>query len=188
MKTIEIEDSVFHTLAKRVIGFGDTPNEVIKRLLIDAEGGPCGVTSPVTPSPTRSPDSVAQKHSFIEFVEAPEFLRGDFKSRYFDVLRYLYTNHPADFEKLDGYKRGRRVQISKDPSTIEKSGRSTNPQKLDGTPYWVLSNLSNPRKRSILEDILRLFKYPKEIITAVIKSIPDSDISRPRHFDPSEYQ
>jgi negative regulator of replication initiation len=77
---------------------------------------------------------------------------------------------------------GKRVQISKSKDEIENSGTSTHPMPLDETPFWVLSNLSNDRKRAILEVILRFYKYSNEITEMVIRSIPDSGITRPRRM------
>jgi negative regulator of replication initiation len=180
MKTIDIEDAVFQALEKLVKGFDEKPNDVIKRLLFTAASAPRAV------EPAIGLKAGSKKDPLVEFVESPEYLCCDAKARYFGVLRFLFKNHPQEFVKLDGYKRGKRIQISKDAMTIERSGHSTIPQKLDGTPYWVLSNLSNLRKRAILEDALRYFHYPNEIIDPVLKSIPDSGISRSKrlqHYD-----
>ncbi|MFT6906010.1 MAG: putative CopG family antitoxin [Oleiphilaceae bacterium] len=50
MKTIEISESVYDRLAKKVIGFGDTPSLVIERMLDEIEG------ASVKPSLTFSPE------------------------------------------------------------------------------------------------------------------------------------
>ena len=182
MKTIQIEDEVFQALESKVKGFGETPNDVIKRLLFEFK-------SPQT-KPAKNGETVerlAKPDSLVELVSAPEFLTGDAKERYFEVLRFLCTDKPQEFAKLNGFRRGSRIQISTDRNAIEKSGRNTHPQRLEGTPYWVLSNHSTGRKRAILSHILRLLRYDSEVISSVMKAIPDSGISRTRYqaFDVS---
>jgi negative modulator of initiation of replication len=100
-------------------------------------------------------------------------MRKDCKGRYFAVLRFLYEKNTGEFAKLDNYRKGSRVQIARDKDAIEKSGRNTWPQILEDTPYWVLTNLSNYRKRDILDDVLRIFRYPNDVIALVVNSIPD---------------
>jgi negative regulator of replication initiation len=64
------------------------------------------------------------------------------------------------------------------PDQIKNSGASTHPQQLDETPFWVLGNLSNDRKRAIVEVVLRHYKYNDATISAVLRTIPDSGIRR----------
>lgn len=175
MKTIQIDDEVFHALESKVKGFGETPNDVIKRLLLDLK-------SPQT-KPAKNGETVerlAKLHPLVELVSSPEFLTRKAKERYFEVLRFVCTDRPQEFAKLNGFKRGSRIQISTDRNAIEKSGRNTHPQKLEGTHYWVLSNLSNNRIRVILSYILRLLRYDSGVISSVTKAIPDSGSSRTR--------
>jgi negative regulator of replication initiation len=56
--------------------------------------------------------------------------------------------------KLDGFKQGKRIQISRDLKKIEASGNSTRPEPIPQTPYYAVTTLSNQKKRTILGDIL----------------------------------
>jgi negative regulator of replication initiation len=185
MKSIEIEDDVYSALEKRVQRFGETPNDIIKRLLEgSSDSGSTAQKSPDKPTPL--PES-KKDHPLIQLITSPRYLVGDGKERYFAILSFLYQKNPDHFSQLEGFKRGSRVNISKDVRKIESSGTSTNPQKLNGTPYYVMTNLDNKRKREILQDVLRLLRYPQEVMTEVIRSIPDSGISRPKRNFYAEY-
>jgi len=173
---IEIQDSIFRALAKRVVGFGDTPNDVIKRLLDEADEDGCAAQPNHKPRPDNGPKVDTKPDPLAVLVESPEYKRRDGKGRYFEVLRFLYNNS-KEFAKLNGYRKGRRIQISTSAENIEQHGKSTIPQKLEGTPYWVSTNLSHQRKRAILDDILRLLRYPNDVIDLVMKSIPDEGTS-----------
>src|SRR5260221_9468101 len=101
MKAIEIQDDVFQALEKRARGFSDSPNDVIKRLLTDSKSAAVVLTQS------------GDKAPIAAFVETSDYLRGDAKERYFDVLRFLYKTNPAEFERFDGYRQGSRVLLSK---------------------------------------------------------------------------
>ena len=171
MKTIEIEDEVFRVLESKVKGFGVTPNDVLKQLLFESKS--------VLPKSAKNGEA-EKAHPLQELVSSPEFLTGKVKDRYFAVLRFLCSDKPQEFAKLNGFRRGSRIQLSTDKNIIENSGQNTFPQKLEGTPYWVLTNLSTQRIRVILNDILHLLRYDSSLIASVIRAIPDSGISRRR--------
>jgi negative regulator of replication initiation len=173
MKAIGIEDAVFKALESRVKGFGETPNDVIKRLLDDSQI----TTKQEDPQATQAN---GKQDPIVELVHSKPYQWGDGKERYFAVLDYLCRTTPTVFEEFNGFRMGSRVQISKNKEEIENSGKSTYPQRLADTEYWVLSNLSHGRKRAILEIMLPTFAYSKEVIETVLKSIPDSNITRAR--------
>ena len=166
MKTIEIEDAVYAALEKQVRSFGEKPNDVIKRILASPEGQKTNSNGAGL-----SERPIAEKSPLIRFVESPEYLRGKAKERYFSVLRFIYSEKREQFEKLEGFRKGSRVQISKDAAKIRQSGRHTCPQKLDETPFWVMTNLSNERKQTLLQDIMQFLGYPKETTDFVVKTI-----------------
>jgi len=185
MKTIEIEDSVYLALKNLIQDFEEKPNDVIKRLL----DGPTAAEStklqpPKNPAPTTA---ITAREPLVQLVTSPRYMTGDAKERYFAVLSYLYQKNADQFTQFEGFKRGSRINISKNIRRIEESGTSTQPQKLNGTPYYVMTNLDNRRKREILQDILQILHYPREVITAVVNSIPDSGISRPKRSLYNEY-
>lgn len=189
MRSIEIEDGVYHALEKRVQRFGETPNDIIKRLL-DSSSGAGGVAQKSPEKPPSKPAAASESkkdHPLIQLVASPRYLMGDGKERYFAVLSFLYQKNADQFGQLEGFKRGSRVNLSKDIRNIENSGTSTNPQKLSGTPYYVMTNLDNKRKREILQDVLRVLHYPPDVTAEVVRSIPDSGISRPKRSFYKEY-
>jgi negative regulator of replication initiation len=180
MKTIQIEDEVFAVLESRVRGFSDTPNEVIKRLLESSAADDSSLTKPKSDKISSSNNS-SKISAIVHLVQSPEYLMGDAKGRYFAVLEFLYHQQKDKFSVLEQYGRGKRIIFARDAKTIEESGNSTFPQRIPNTPYYAVTNLPNSRKRKILEGALGIFHYPSAEIGLVLKSIPDSGISRPKH-------
>jgi len=186
MKTIQIEDEVFAALESRGRGFNDSPNEVIKRLLTEL-----GAMRNQVPEKLKAdkvpPNNPPKSRALVQLVQSPEYLMADGKRRYFTVLEFLYHEDKDTFSVLEQYGRGKRVNFARDPKLIRESGNSTYPQKIRNTPYYALTNLPNLRKRKILADALKIFKYPSDEIELVLRSLPDSGISRRRHeklFEP----
>lgn len=169
MKMIEIDDDIYRALVKRIEVFGETPNQVIRRLLSAADAT-VEVTS--TAQVMMAGDG-AVPDPILDLVRSPAFLASNGKQRYFQLLRFLHSRDPATFAQFDGFKRGKRVNIARDPALIRQSGHRTMPEPLNGTGYHVLTNLSNARKRVIIAALLRGLRYPDDVVKAVSGSIPD---------------
>jgi negative regulator of replication initiation len=179
MKTIQLEDNVFAALEKRVQGFHDTPNDVVKRLLEESHEKD-NSTQPKSKTEKVSSNGPQHISALIQLVQSPKYLMEDAKGRYFSVLEFLYQRHKDKFSVLEQYGRGKRTNFAREAKTIEQSGNSTFPERIPNTPYFALTNLPNLRKRLILSDLLKMFHYLPEEISIVLKSIPDSGISRPK--------
>src|ERR1700733_14376161 len=102
MINIEIDDTVYQALKCKIKGFGEQPNDVIKRLLFES--------NPLAEGKTEDkPTSINNDHPLAKLVSSPQFLRENAKGRYFLVLEFLHLENPQEFAKLDGYKKGSRV-------------------------------------------------------------------------------
>ena len=183
MKTIEISDSVYTALSQRVKGFGETPNTVIERLLnrLDELEKPTLKKLP----PAKEPSHDEAEGPLTKLITSLEYQRCDAVGRYISILSKLYKINPGKFEQLTRYRRkgGKRVNFAKSSQEIEQSGSSTYPQPITGTPFFVLTNLDNRSKRHILADVLPFFGISKNHIQEVIKTIPDSGITRSVRLD-----
>lgn len=182
MKTIEVDDDVFEGLEARARGFGDSPNLVIKRLIEAAS-----LTGPAVNGSNGDHSSPKEVSPFFGLLNSAEFQREDGKGRYKLILRRIHETNPEGLRRFVGYRRGSRVNIALDPKSIEESGSSTMPESVEGTPYYVLTNLSNKRKREILGDILQGLRYSPDDADEILKSIPDSGITRKKRIDLSPY-
>jgi len=164
MKTIEIDDDVFAALEKRVRGFNDTPNTVIRRLLQKSEH-----SEPKADAQPRQTNGAAA-NPFTSLVTSPQYLMANAGSRYFQLLAFIHQIHGEEvFSQLTTHKFGGRVYFADNLDAIEKSGTSTNPKPIPGTKFFALSTLSNAAKRKIITDVLRLLRYSPAVI-GVVKS------------------
>ncbi|MES2658220.1 MAG: hypothetical protein V4689_06355 [Verrucomicrobiota bacterium] len=170
MKVIEVSDETFEALKARVRDFGETPESVIRRLLaVDHE------SSLKCPSEVSLDESTALR----ELMSSNRFQHLNGRDRYFEILKFLHKEKPEEFaRKLPGLKFGKRIQIAMDAETIEKSGKSTFPVKIQDTPYWALSNLSNRSKRDVIFSAMRMLGYDDALIRLAVQGIPDSSPER----------
>jgi len=167
MKTIEVSEETFEALKARVQDFGDTPDTVIQRLLAaTAKGKPL--------SPLAAALSGLGNEALRALVTSNRFQHLNGRGRYFEVLRFLHDDKRGEFEKVAGLKFGKRVQIARDRETIERSGKSTFPEPIPGTDYWVLTNLSNRSKRDVVFAAMRLLGYDEVDTRMAVSSIPDT--------------
>ena len=95
-------------------------------------------------------------NGLLGFVTTPEFIVArNTKERFLAALSWCYKQTPSRFPLIADTIRGRhRVYFSLDPAEIESTGTSTNPQRIPGSPYWVVTNASNDHKCGILNDVL----------------------------------
>jgi len=161
MKTIEIDEGVYGVLEKAARGFNETPNDVLRRLLAVRQEPEVNPTSP--------------RSLLREYMESTSFRfwGGNAKKRYLGLMSFLHDRDPKRFAEFDGYRRGRRVHISKSRETIEQSGSSTQPQQIGKTEFFAITNLPNSLKRVIISDLLRAYSFSEEDIDSARRALSD---------------
>ena len=112
------------------------------------------------------------------YVSSNEFKHQNGKGRYLALLSFLYRAAPEKFQQLEGLRRGKRIQFSRDRLLIEQSGKSTFPELIPGTPFWALTNLSNRSKRDVVFSAFSKLGYNDDDIRVAVQSIPDSGLER----------
>ena len=173
MKTIAIDEEVFGELQRRVQGFNESPNDVLRKVLKLSDGGsdnkPESPRTPLPPSP------------ILEMVGSSEYwTRPTAVDQYLYILFWLYQRHRDDFPRIEKFGSGKRVYFSKDQNRILTTGKSVTAKPIPKSPYWALVTLDNPRKRMIIIDILRLLGYSDSEADAVARTIEDSGRRRGR--------
>lgn len=164
MRMIEVSEETFEALKARVQDFDETPDIVIQRLLAATKGKPLPSFQPAP----------GENAALKKMVLSNEFQHLNGRGRYFQILQFLHGDKREEFRKLAGLKFGKRVQIAADRQTIEQSGKSTFPEPIPETGYWVLTNLSNRSKRDVVFAAMRLLGYDDVNIRLAVNSIPDT--------------
>jgi negative modulator of initiation of replication len=163
MKTINVDEEVYLHIAQNTREIGESASDILRRLL-----GLEGVNGASPASPVKGQDA----HELSAALRDPKFLM---QTAAVDKLLYFltiaYSQKKSEFERvLEIQGRGRRY-FARTREEIEKSGNSTQPRNVPGTPYWVMTNSPTPQKQQMLRDALRLLGYSQAAVEAAVGTI-----------------
>jgi negative modulator of initiation of replication len=98
--------------------------------------------------------------SLTDFLKSPEFLvQGDAVGKFVTILSWLYRQNPKKFDGVLTYSGRKRQYFGRTATQLEQSGNSVMPRSIPTTPYWVVSNNDTPKKKRMLEDVMRMLGY-----------------------------
>ena len=162
MKTIEVENDVYEYLLKNASEIGESASKILKRLLgISGKPIKCG-----------GPDSIPMELS--EFLNGTAFkAQPDVIGKFLYLLSYIYQRDRERFEKkvLPIRFGKRRKYFAESKREIEQSGRSTYPQQIPNSPVWVVTNNDTPKKRRMLQDVLKILEYSDDAVKQAVGAL-----------------
>lgn len=161
MRTIEVDDDVYLHIAQNTHDIGEPASKILRRLL-----GLSGAT------PTPLQGKVGAGHELAAAMADPKFLMQTAAvDRFLYFLAVAFTQKRTDFEKVLMIQGRDRKYFAKSKEEVEKSGKSTQPRNVPGTPYWVMTNSPTTQKRQMLRDALKLLGYSDAAINAAASTI-----------------
>jgi negative modulator of initiation of replication len=162
MKSIEVDDDVYNHIARNTQEIGETASSILRRLL--------GLA--IEPAAEIQGKRDGMKHELLDAMEDPNFLmQSAAVDRFLYFLGVAYKQKRSDFEKVLAIQGRNRTYFATSKSDVEKSGNSTQPKNIPGSPYWVMTNSPTPQKRDMLRDALKLMGYSHDAITAATSTI-----------------
>ncbi|GDY27453.1 negative modulator of initiation of replication [Agarivorans sp. Toyoura001] len=175
MKTIEIEEDLYLYIAGQTKHIGESASDILRRLLeVDAfiqesaEPEPVELNSQalddVPPEQPTQESSVSENfEDVVTTPQDPDVLSyfnfelignaGSSTKRFLALLASLYTVNNAMFAKACVIKGSKREYFSQDKDSLLASGKTSKPQAIPDTPYWVITNTNTARKRHILHHV-----------------------------------
>ena len=161
MRTIEIDDDVYLHIAQNTHEIGEPASKILRRLL--------GL-SRAMPAPLQG--IVGAGHELAAAISDPKFLMQTAAvDRFLYFLGVAFIQKRTDFEKVLMIQGRDRKYFAKSKEEVEKSGNSTQPRNVPGTPYWVMTNSPTIQKRQMLRDALKLLGYSEAAINAAESTI-----------------
>lgn len=159
MRTIEVEEDVYAHI-KDAGEIGEAASSILRRLL-----GLNGRT-------VRPTGQSIALHEFAAAMKEPNFvLQTSAVDKFLFFLGWAYADKKVAFEKILAIRGRDRRYFAKSREEIEKSGNSTQPRKIPGSPFWVMTNSPTPQKKQMLRDALNLLGYSPEAINAAVATI-----------------
>jgi negative modulator of initiation of replication len=159
MRTIEIEDDVYEYLLQNTSHIGEGASEILRRLL--------GISG-------EPPDEKDRRNQtkISECIQDHRFkAQLDVVGKFLFILSCLYKLKPNDFSKVLALSGRQRKYFARSSKELENSGSSVFPKQIPGSPYWVVTNNDTPKKRRMLEDVLRLLEYNKAAMEEATKAL-----------------
>ncbi|KGA99573.1 replication initiation negative regulator SeqA [Enterobacteriaceae bacterium RIT814] len=180
MKTIEVDDELYHYIASQTRHIGESASDILRRMLkvsnatLSAAPATKEVRLPSAPAQekpnTPAKDRVRAMRELLlsdEYAEQKKAV-----NRFMLVLSTLYSLDNKAFADATESLHGRtRVYFAGDEQTLLQNGNQTKPKHVPGTPYWVITNTNTGRKRSMIEHIMQSMQFPAELTDKVCGTI-----------------
>lgn len=176
MKTIEIDDELYQYLVSRTQTFGETPSDVLRRLLrLPSSPQPFALVQPNVEN-----DELKTKRHHATDIEktvqrVEKVLKSDLfvnetknVSRFLQLLSALHRANPEQFAKATENVQGNeRLYFARSEQDILKTGSSVKAKLIPDSPFWVITNNNTARKGIILAGVMESMQLPKHLIERV---------------------
>jgi len=171
MKTIEIDDDIYLHIARHTNEIGESASSILRRLL-EISKSPME-TAPAAPAPDGALVTTSNGHELSATLRQPEFLRMNAAvDKMLYILAKAHDQKRGDFDRVLVIQGQKRRYFAKSEKEIEDSGNSTQPKRIPGSDYWVMTNSPTPQKRDMLRAALKELGYSTNAIRDAVATIP----------------
>lgn len=161
MKTIEIDDDLYHYIASQTQQIGESASEILRRLLLPQQ-------STVIPAPSETVNlaasvPVAQDQKVFDILSKQD-LQAELSvvGRFLIILSALARAHKTQFAKVLDIKGRNRVYFGRKEADLLEAGSSTNPKPIPNSEFWVITNSNTTRKKMMLTEAALKLGYSQE--------------------------
>lgn len=165
MKSIQIEDDLYHFIASQTQDIGESASDILRRLVMPdslLNNGQVTGIDLVTPVYT-SDNTVNSAQDTVQACQASAVfseLEGQqlqaipkIVERWLLVLSIIHKHNTQQFVKVLGMSGRNRTYFATDKDTLLETGSSTNPKNIPGSDYWVITNNNTVKKVNMLKEV-----------------------------------
>tara|TARA_R110002096_G_scaffold399867_2_gene596347 strand:- start:624 stop:1202 length:579 start_codon:yes stop_codon:yes gene_type:complete len=165
MKSIQIEDDLYHFIASQTQDIGESASDILRRLVmpesllnIEQQSNVDEVRSAYSidndASGDQSAEQVCQASAVFAELEGQQLQAiPKIVERWLLVLSIIHKHHTQQFAKVLGMSGRNRTYFATDKDTLLATGSSTNPKKVPGSDYWVITNNNTVKKINMLKEV-----------------------------------
>ena len=165
MKTIDIDDDLYRFIASHTQQIGEPASDILRRLL---ELTP----PPSQPGPEPEPASApAPPHELQSLLAGADFKYLAPLHKFLAILGWAFEEKPDEFEKVLSVRGRDRVYFARTEQEIARSGNSTQPKPIPGSPYWVMTNSPTRQKADMIRQVLKLLGFSTACAEAGARSL-----------------
>ncbi len=184
MKSIQIDDDLYHFIASQTQHIGESASDILRRMVMP-ESVVAANSEPVSSEDKPQPElpentlpPVGNAKAVFEELEKQQ-LQGIPKmvDRWLQVLSVMHQHHSAQFAKVLGMSGRNRQYFALDKETLLATGSSTNPKNVPNSKYWVITNNNTQKKINMLKEVALVVGFTDTEISQLLK------IFVPEHLD-----
>ncbi len=181
MKTIEVDDELYHYIASRTQSIGESASDILRRLLrLPASPQPFVLVQenminelkdlaklPKKKQPLNQQEKIIKQ---IEFVLASGAFINETKgvNRFLQLLSAIYRADPEGFaHATENVQGSERIYFARDEQTILATGSSVKAKQIPDSPFWVITNNNTERKGIILCALMNAMELPEELVARI---------------------
>ncbi|MDX1537936.1 replication initiation negative regulator SeqA [Arsukibacterium sp.] len=170
MKTIEIEDDLYHYIAAQTRQIGESASDILRRLLLGEQQisqTTVDSSAPVAAGSALADNAVARENnnpgSVFDLVSRQDLqAESSVVGRFLYLLSVLARVHKKQFGKVLEIKGRNRLYFATSAEALSEAGSSTNPKQIPNTGYWVITNSNTTRKKMMLTETAIKLGYSEQ--------------------------
>ncbi|TKB45628.1 replication initiation negative regulator SeqA [Thalassotalea mangrovi] len=188
MKTIEIDDELYHYIASKTEFIGESASDILRRLLTaNAElSAPSVKSEPVEKraqmpvndaveseqeaSPTIEQPAPAEQvtetkdltscQNIFDLINREELaMERGAVGRFLNILGNLHRVHPKQFSAVLDIRGRDRLYFAESEEELLATGSSSKPKQIPDSNYWVITNSNTTKKKLMLTDVAHVLGY-----------------------------
>ena len=162
MKTIEIDEELYHYIASQTQQIGESASEILRRLLLPdtVATGTTAVVSHVSAAVQSkttvekvAAESVASHQKVFDILSKQDLqAEQSVVGRFLIILSALARAHKSKFALVAEIKGRNRLYFAHKQADLLEAGSSTNPKPIPNSDFWVITNSNTTRKKMMLTE------------------------------------
>ena len=161
MKTIIVEQDVYDYIATNTREIGESASDILRRLLEVPAASKQEHPEPPPPS----------AHELQDLLESAEFKSQAPLHKFLMMLGWAHEKKPEEFEKVLSVRGRYRIYFARSEQEIVRSGNSTQPKPIPGSPFWVMTNSPTKQKADMIRQVLKLLGFSTACVEAGARSL-----------------
>ncbi|MBV2129789.1 replication initiation negative regulator SeqA [Arsukibacterium indicum] len=170
MKTIEIEDDLYHYIAAQTRQIGESASDILRRLLLGEqqvsqtpEASKSAAVSETAPEVSAAARDNSSPGSIFDLVSRQDLqAESSVVGRFLYLLSVLARVHKKQFSKVLEIKGRNRLYFATSAEALSEAGSSTNPKQIPNTGFWVITNSNTTRKKMMLTETAIKLGYSEQ--------------------------
>ncbi|WP_158970289.1 Negative modulator of initiation of replication [Paraglaciecola sp. L3A3] len=180
MKSIEIDDDLYHFIAANTQHIGESASDILRRMVmpdsvkdkgskrdLDNSNDKTIATSVI--STELNDDVPCQANLVLEELQTMDLANiPKMVDRWLLALSVVHKHHNQSFAKVLGMSGRNRTYFAENKETLLETGSSTNPKNVPGSIYWVITNNNTVKKINMLKEVAHVVGFQDKEINRLV--------------------